>query len=226
VKLKLIDKKPEVPNVYSFIWQPDQPVSWEAGQYLHYILPHPQEDDRGTARWFTISAAPFEKHIRLTTRFDTQRSSTFKQALQKLPIGDEIESDDGPKGTFVIQPNASRYYFIAGGIGITPFRSILAQLDHDNKPFNIELLYANRDQDLVFGDELRELEMKHRDFHIHTFLDGQRIDETALKMCSEDDKCIFYLSGPRPMVENYEHLLKDLGVAEERIKLDYFPGYN
>src|SRR5436305_835670 len=104
-----MNKKLEVSNVYSFVWQPDQPVTWEAGQYLHYILPHPDEDDRGIARWFTISAAPFEKHIMLTTRFDTERSSTFKRALKSLEIGAEVESDDGPMGTFVIQGGASRH---------------------------------------------------------------------------------------------------------------------
>jgi ferredoxin-NADP reductase len=226
MRLKLLEKKPEVQNVTTFIFEPEKPVVWQPGQYMHYLLPHPEEDDRGTARWFTISSPPYEKRPSITTRFDTERSSTFKKALRKLEVGQEIESDDGPKGTFVLDEGASRHYFIAGGIGITPFHSILKQLDHDNKSFNIELLYANRDQVLVFGDELHELEKKHSDFHVHKFLDGKRIDEAALKMCAEDDKCIFYLSGPRPMVETYEHMLKDMGVAEQRIKLDYFPGYN
>lgn len=226
MKLKLLEKKPEIPNVTTFIFEPEEPVDWQPGQYMHYLLPHPEEDDRGVGRYFTVSSPPYEKRPTITTRFDTEHGSTFKKSLKMLEIGQEIESDDGPKGQFIIQEDASRHYFIAGGIGITPYHSMLQQLDHDNQPFNIELFYANRDENLVYGEELERLARKHADFHIHKFIGDKRIDEDALKMCAEDQKCIFYLSGPRPMVENYEHMLKGMGVAEERVKLDYFPGYN
>jgi ferredoxin-NADP reductase len=223
--LELKAKKPEANNVYTFVFESEKPVKWQAGQYMHYVLPHINEDNRGHQRWFTISAPPFEKHIQITTRFNPDRSSSFKQALLGMEVGRKIESDDGPKGTFIIDPKASRHIFIAGGIGITPFHSILMQLDHDNQMPKIELFYANSDTDLVFDEELSRLEQKHPDFRIHKFIGDRRIQESDLKHYVDEPGAIFYLSGPKPMVEAYEHMLKKMDVAEDRIKLDYFPGY-
>lgn len=223
--MELKAKKPEANNVYTFVFEPEKPIQWQAGQYMHYVLPHINEDDRGHERWFTISASPFEKHIQITTRFNPDRSSSFKKALLGMEIGRKIESDDGPKGTFVIDPQASRHIFIAGGIGITPFRSMLVQLDHDSQIPKIELFYANNDTDLVFDEELSRLEKKHRDFHIHKFIGGRRIHESDLKPYVDEPGAIFYLSGPKPMVEAYEHMLLKMGVSKDKIKLDYFPGY-
>lgn len=222
--LRFLERKPEVPNVYSFLFEPEKRVSWQPGQYLHYELPRPDADNRGVSRWFTISAAPFEKHIMLTTRFDPGRSSSFKKSLKKLEEGTEIEAGE-PRGDFVVQPGASRHIFIAGGIGITPYRSMLEQLDRDGKELNADLMYANRDDNLVFGDELRELQKKHPEFKLIPFIGDKRITEKNVKKYLPDEKAAFYLSGPRPLVENYQTMLEDLGVSAERIKTDYFPGY-
>jgi len=224
VKLRFIKKQSEVPGVYSFIFEPARPVRWQAGQYLHYDLPHPEPDDRGTERWFTISAAPFEKHIRLTTRFDGERRSSFKQALLKLKPGSQVTAGE-PRGSFTLEPTASRHILIGGGIGVTPYRSMLVQLDHDDQPLNVDLLYANRDENFVFDGEFAGLAKKHPEFKIRKFVGDQRITGGDLKEYLKDDATIFYISGPRPMVENYQHLLNDLGVNEPHLKSDYFPGY-
>ena len=224
MRLKFIEKKPEVPVVYSFIFEPDKMVSWQPGQYLHYELPHPHADDRGVERWFTISAAPFEQHIMLTTRFDGERQSTFKQALLKLEPGTEIEAGE-PRGDFLLEPDAARHVLIAGGIGITPYRSQLLQLDHEGQQLNADLLYANRDENFVFGKVLESLQRKHPEFEIVKFVGDRRITPEDVKKYLPDEKVIFYLSGPRPLVENYQHMLEDIDVTGERIKTDYFPGY-
>jgi ferredoxin-NADP reductase len=224
MKLKLIERKPLFTDVESFIFEPEKPIQWQPGQYMHYLFPHESEDDRGHERWFTISAAPYENHLAITTRFTDKEGSSFKHALKAMKVGDYIEAD-GPKGNFLIDESANRHVLIAGGIGITPYRSQLLQLDHDGKDLNIELFYANRDQNLVFGQELAELEAKHPNFHITEFIGDRRIQENDLKPFLNDPQTVFYLSGPRPLVENYEHLLKSLAVPEERIKTDYFPGY-
>ncbi|HLG91253.1 MAG TPA: FAD-dependent oxidoreductase [Candidatus Saccharimonadales bacterium] len=224
MKLKYVDKEKEVENVYSFIFESSKKVSWQPGQYLHYELPHPDTDDRGIERWFTISAPSYEKNIMLTTRFDSERSSTFKKALQKLEPGQEVEAGE-PRGDFLLEPDASRHVLIAGGIGVTPYHSMLLQLDHDGKLLNIDLLYANRDDNFVFDDEFQKLAAKHPEFKIHKFIGNQRITENDLKPYLENESVIFYISGPRPMVETYQHLLEDLDVTPERIKTDYFPGY-
>jgi hypothetical protein len=82
MKLKLAARKIESPGVESFIFKPEEPLVWKAGQFLHYVLNHSSTDDRGSDRWFTIASAPCEKHVMLTTRFDSKRSSTFKKTLK------------------------------------------------------------------------------------------------------------------------------------------------
>ena len=129
MNLRLIERHSETNGVLTFTFEPEQPMVWQAGQYLHYTLRHDQEDDRGSERWFTIAAPPFERRPRITTRLAAE-SSSFKQALGRLPLGGVIEAD-GPEGDFVVDDPEHDYVFIAGGIGITPFRAILLQLDHD-----------------------------------------------------------------------------------------------
>lgn len=222
--MRFVGKQKQIENVYTFTFEPSKKISWQPGQYLHYELPHPTADDRGIERWFTISAPPFAKHIQLTTRFDTGRSSSFKKALQKLESGAEIEAGE-PRGDFLLEPGASRHVLIAGGIGVTPYHSMLLQLDHDGQPLNVDLIYANRDENFVFDAEFQELATRHPEFIIRKFVGDQRISEDDLKPSLEDEKIIFYISGPRPMVETYQHMLENLDVAPERIKTDYFPGY-
>jgi ferredoxin-NADP reductase len=224
VRLKFIGRQKQIENVYTFRFEPDRKVSWQPGQYLHYELPHPDADDRGVERWFTISAPPYEKNIALTTRFDTERSSTFKRALRQLEPGTQINAGE-PRGDFLLELDASRHVLIAGGIGVTPYHSMILQLDHDNKLLNIDLLYANRDKNFVFDREFQKIAAKHPEFKIHKFVGNERISESDLKTYLQDEQIVFYVSGPRPMVEVYQHLLEGLEVSPERIKTDYFPGY-
>jgi ferredoxin-NADP reductase len=223
VKIELISKNSEVPGVYSFIFKPDKPIGWVPGQYMHYVLPHPDPDDRGIERWFTISAAPFEENLRITTRFAEEKGSSFKKALLALAIGSELEAD-GVEGDFTLATGDVHHILIAGGIGITPYRSMLAQLAHDKKYIHSELLYANQDENLVFGDELAKIETSLRSFHVHPFI-GRRLAPGDFKKYVGEPNSIFYLSGPEPLVENYEGVLAEMGVAKKRIKTDFFPGY-
>jgi ferredoxin-NADP reductase len=224
MKLRFVKREEVVSGVYSFYFEPEQELSWIAGQFLYYTLPHPNADDRGLKRWFTISTAPFEAHPRITTRINPDKSSTFKTALMQLKEGDEIESEP-PEGDFTLENPTKKYVFLAGGIGITPFRSILTQLDHEGKDFAVNLLYANRDDKLVFGDELAALEQKYPNFHIHKFIGEQKITLDTLKPYMDEPNTIIYVSGPEPMVEDFDKQLKDAGLTDERVKGDYFPNY-
>lgn len=223
MRLVLVSKRPEVENVYSFIFEPDKPVQWQPGQYMHYVLEHPDADDRGMERWFTISTAPYEKNIMLTTRFNQTESSSFKKALLALKPGAVVEAD-GPKGEFTLREGDHHHIFIAGGIGITPFRSMLLQLAHDKLPINVDLLYANHDNNFAFGPELKALQATNSSFHIHEFVD-KRIEEPDLRPYLSDKKAVYYLSGPRVMVESYEATLPMYGVDKSMVITDYFPGY-
>jgi ferredoxin-NADP reductase len=224
MKLTLTDKKQVLPDVTTFVFEPEQPLAWQAGQYMHYVLPHDSEDDRGHERWFTISSAPFEQHLQITTRH-SEKSSSFKTKLFELPIGGTIEAD-GPEGDFVVTNPEEEFVFIAGGIGITPFRSILLDLDHRGLDIRGKLLYANRDDNFVFKQELDALAQKHPNFVIHYFTADERIDENAIRESTPDYMTpTFYVSGPQPMVEAFAKMLTDMGVPSTHQKHDDFPGY-
>jgi ferredoxin-NADP reductase len=118
------------------------------------------------------------------------------------------------------------FVFIAGGIGITPFRAILLDLDRNQKPLNVQLLYANRDNDFPYRKELEALKKRHPEFRIDYVVSPNRIDEKTIpKFVPDMDNSVFYVSGPEPMVESLDKTLKKLGVPKKRIKNDFFPGY-
>ena len=225
MKLKLVERKPEASDVTTFIFQPDQPLEWQAGQYLHYTLPHDNPDDRGIERWFTIAAAPHESHVQITTRFNSQRSSTFKAALKQLQVGDEIEAD-GPEGDFTVEDPNPHYVFIAGGIGITPFRAILNDLDHNGANIDVTLLYGNSSKEVTFQKELNALAAKHPHFKVDYIFMPQQIDEAVIKALPDYASQTYYVSGPEPMVKAVATMLESLDVPKAQIKLDDFPGYD
>ena len=225
MKLKLIEKKQETPDVISFFFTPSEPLSWKAGQYFHYVLHHLPTDDRGSDRWFTNSAAPFENQVRITTRITPDKGSSFKKKLVSLEPGKNIEISV-VEGDFTVDDPTQQHVFIAGGIGVTPFRSILLQLDHDKAPINVTLLYANRDQNIVYKDEFEAIAQNNPNFKIHYIFSPERIDEQKIRALIPDlQKPIFYVSGPEPMVDALGETLKQMGIPEERIKQDWFPGY-
>ena len=225
MQLTLISKKLEARDVTSFIFEPDRPMTWRAGQYLHYVLNHPQPDSRGQERYFSIASAPHEKNIMVTTRL-ADRPSSFKTALQKFEAGAKIEAD-GLEGDFVVENAAQDFVFLAGGIGITPFRAILLDLDHRRQPIRVQLLYANRIDDFPYKIELETLAAKHRDLRIDYIFSPRRLDEETIRQNVADlAKPIFYISGPEPMVEAFEKLLQKMGVPKAHLKTDYFPGYD
>lgn len=224
MKLKLIDKKQVVKGVTSFYFEPDATFEWTAGQYLIYSLKHEKEDLRGRQRFFTISSSPFQKTPVITTRIE-EKPSSFKNALNHLEIGDTLEAK-GPDGDFVIGSPQAKYIFIAGGIGITPFMSIIRELDFEKKPINVTLLYANKTEDIVFRKELDQIMGNHPELKIHYVISPKHIDENFLKENIHDlEKYIFYISGPDPMVEAMENTLRKLGIKGDNIKEDYFSGY-
>jgi ferredoxin-NADP reductase len=224
MKFTLSVTKQEANDTFSFIFAPEQPLQWKAGQLLRYVLNHPNPDDRGVERFFSIASAPHEKQVMLTTRF-ASKSSSFKKALKNFRPGDAIEAHD-LEGDFVVDDSRKTFVFIAGGIGITPFRAILLDLDYNKKPLNVQLLYANRDNDFPYQKELEALRTRHPEFRIDYVVSPNRIDEKSIAQLVPDiQKPMLYVSGPEPMVESTDEILKQIGVPEKRIKNDFFPGY-
>lgn len=225
MKLQFVGVKNREGDVREFSFRPSQSFVWKAGQYMHYILPHEHADDRGVERWFTISAAPSEGEVRITTRINHDRGSSFKKALQALKPGDEIQAD-GPEGDFVLNDPVRSYLFIVGGIGITPVRSILVEAQAQGINVNAMVLYANRSQDVPFRDELDQLQTQNPNLDVQYIIEPDRLDETRLReaLVAIEDPLV-YISGPEPMVKSLAELAKSLGVDGGNVKVDDFPGY-
>lgn len=235
MKLTLVRRQHQTHNIESFYFKPAEPLHPVAGQYLHYILPHDGVDNRGDNRYFTISASPTETEIALTTKF-SEPGSSFKRALQRLSIGQTIEAD-GLDGDFVLplDPNQA-VIFVAGGVGITPFRSMLKYIVDTNFSTPVHLIYGCRsERDIPFKDELDTWAASHPNIAITYVLGNASADwlgergnlsgETILRLAGTVDNRPVYLSGPEPMVKSLKQQLIDAGVSPTEIKMDDFPGY-
>lgn len=221
-KFVLKEKHPQAGDAVTFVFESDGKSVWTAGQYtvLHLDIPGAEPDE--AKHYFTISSAPYEQFPAITTRIT---ESKFKQTLNNLPMGSVVEAEN-IRGSFTVPDDAGHLIFIAGGIGITPFRSILLDRAHRNLSLDVNLLYANRDQNVVFRSELENLTKNHSEFKINYVFSPERIDDTKIKeLVADYTKQTFYVSGPEPMVEAIQQMLAKMGVPEPQIKHDAFPGY-
>jgi ferredoxin-NADP reductase len=225
MQLTLVERKTEVPGVESFIFKAHEGITWKAGQYLHYVLHHLPTDDRGSDRWFTIASAPYEGRPMITTRLSAEKPSSFKTMLSRMNVGDAIEATD-VDGNFTLDDEGGSYVFLAGGIGITPFHSMLKELDHEGKKLDITLLYANRDEQVPYKDELELFRKNNPHLTIEYITAPKQIDQECIQKFVPDIKKPYVcVAGPEPMVKKYNEMLLDMGVDETHIKLDDFPGY-
>lgn len=225
LKVELLEKFHETDDIISFIFKPLERIEWKAGQFIYYKIPHKDPDNRGIMRHFTIASAPHENHLRLTTRFFFEEGSSFKTALNSLEIGSLVDTFE-LEGSFTVDDYKEKYVFIAGGIGITPFRSILSDLDINNKVGDIALFYGSRNENIVFKGKFEEIALKNPSLKIHYVISPDRIDLKVLEEKVPDllDR-ICYISGPMIMIKTLEASLLEIGVSPEMIKTDYFSGY-
>jgi ferredoxin-NADP reductase len=224
MKLTLQEKREEAPGIMTFVFAPEAPLAWQAGQYLHYVLPH-EADNRGQERWFTIAAAPGEASPKITTRRAQGQVSSFKQKLFALEPGEALEAD-GPEGDFVLGDPAAQYAFVAGGIGMTPFYAMLKQADLDGVQLDASLVYGTRDQEPLYKAEIEALTARNPKLRVHYVHAPQALDAAGIRALVPDlDARMVYLSGPEPMVKGLAEALEAAGIAKNKIKLDDFPGY-
>jgi len=225
MKLVLERKEPMDGGVVSFVFDAPAEFKWKPGQFSRYTLPHNNPDDRGTQRWFTVAAPPYEGKPRITTRISSEKGSSFKRALVSLEPGDTIEAE-APEGDFVLDDLRKEYVLIAGGIGFTPFHSILMELDHQGELPKITVLYGARDNEPTFHEELDILTRKYPQLQVHYVVEPQRINEAIIKQYVSDlETPDFYLSGPEPMVDAFDEMLLKMGVPKDHLHQDHFPGY-
>lgn len=219
--LTLRDKHPIAKDVWEFVFDPSARVTFDAGQYMEFTLPH-HSDIRGNRRYFTVASSPTETELRLGVKTYTP-SSSYKQAMMAMRPGDTLLAGQ-VAGDFTLPDDPQvPLAFIAGGIGITPFRSMAKYLTDLGQRRDVIILYAARaEEEVAYRDVFLEAE----NVGIRTiYVLGQRIDEDLLRREVPDfTERTFYISGPDAMVSTYRALLKALRIKTSRIKTDYFPG--
>jgi ferredoxin-NADP reductase len=237
MRIRLKDRRLETTDVMSFIFDPGgQNLDYRPGQIIHYELDSLAfPDERGNRRHFTISSSPTEEGIVMfTTRM---RGSGFKETLRQAPTGYELTCES-PEGEFIMQEGETRlrHVFIAGGIGITPFRSILRYSADTNEPINARLLYFNRSSaDIVFRQELEDIARQMPTFSFVNVLTEPeegwkgvqgKLEEVILrKLVPDQDGSCFWVSGSPKMVSTCRELLERIGVSDQNIRTDRFMGY-
>lgn len=216
-----------------------KPAAWSyrAGQFVDITLHDPPETDaEGNLRGFSISSAPREDVIAITTRL---RDTAFKRVLQRVPLGTQVKIE-GPFGDLRLHHAARPAVLLAGGIGITPFRSILVEtIGAGGLAYPVTVFHANRrPEDSAFADELRAL--ARRDPKL-TFVptmtamdasaqrwDGERgrIDDALLRRHLDGlAGPIYYIAGPPGMVQGLRSMLLTAGVDEDDVRIEEFTGY-
>ena len=239
LKLTLLGIERTAAGCYDFVFRPDRKPPFRPGQYLDWTLHVPRPDSRGNRRPFTIASAPTEPEIRLGVKF-YERPSAFKRALLEMHPGDVIFASQ-LAGSFTLPANrAEKLAFIAGGIGVTPFRSMVRELvnRHERRPI-IMLYGANRADELAYADLFDEAAATLGLKTVYAVAEGEApgrapgraivsgfIDQALIRREIPDFlERTFYISGPRAMVLRFRSTLAELGVARSRIKVDFFPGF-
>jgi ferredoxin-NADP reductase len=210
-------------------------VEFVPGQYFWVeLLNPPHDDEKGPRRHITAVTSPTEKGILgLATRL---RDSAFKRSLAELPEGAEVDVEE-PKGRFLLPEDTSKdYVFLAGGIGITPFRSMLRYMVDKGLDYRVTLVYSNRDRaSTAFFDELHELE-DHlpRGRVVFTMTEDDDWDGETRKIDPDMLRDVlgaglngfhFMIAGPPGMAKAVEASLLEAGVPEQQVQSDSFSGY-
>lgn len=211
----------EAQNISTFWLKPERPLRYVAGQFIELALPHDNPDDRGIRRWFTLSSAPGHELISITTKYG-DRPSTFKQHLWSLNPGGALDISE-PMGDFVLpKDDRQKLVFVAGGIGITPFSSIVQWLTDTKSSRDITFIYSVHDQDeIVFRQLFDQPYIRIIEEIAQPNLTASRIIKLVDGIT---DKQVF-ISGPEPMTEAIVDQFTKLGVTQEQLITDYFPGY-
>ena len=207
---------------------------YRPGAYFWVELPERgHTDEKGLRRHISLVTSPTEDGVvGLATRL---RETAFKRTLAELEVGDEVQVEE-PKGSFLLpEDTAAEYVFVAGGIGITVFRSMLRYVADESLPYRITLVYSNRDRESsAFLDELEELERRIDGLRVvltMTDEDGwegesRRLDAAVLGelVAGLGDKT-FFVAGPPGMVEGVSESLLAAGLPEARVVAGKFSGY-
>lgn len=210
-------------------------VDFTPGQYFFVTLPDVgYQDDKGLRRHITVVTSPNDKGVLgFATRM---RESAFKRSLGELPVGTDVEVEP-PKGSFGLPEDPSRpLVFVAGGIGITVFRSMLRYIREEGLPYRVTLVFSNRDREsTAFLDELQELEQEISNFRLILTMtqdpgwagETRKIDSRFFRDYLGEDvnENTFLVAGPPTMVEGIQEALDEAGVDAENVIAERYSGY-
>jgi glycine betaine catabolism B len=232
MKVVFEDSHAETANIMTFYFRPERPMQYTAGQFMELTLRHPRPDSRGVKRWFTLSSSPTEELVSITTKFaGRDESSSFKKALFGIRPGHELLMSD-PMGDFVLPKLIQTpLVFVAGGIGVTPFHSMLSWLAATKETRPIKLLYGVHSEEQIIFQETFDRVGQHATIVVGESSDawggerGQLNAELILGLEKPTEDTLIYVSGPEPLVENLEKDLKKAGIHKHQLVLDFFPNY-
>ncbi len=238
MRIKLKERRTEAPDVMTFVFDLDEePFPYAAGQFAFFELDALSADDpRGKRRHFTLSSSPTEHGIvQFTTKL---RGFGLKETLRTAPIGLEVVMEEA-RGRFTLPEIAAQpIAFIGGGVGVTPFRSMLRYVSDEILPYQITLLYSATTPDqIVYRREFESLPQENPNVQIILTVTDANGDETGQgetgridaekisKSVRDIPHTLFYTCGPPPMVQAMEELLKSMNVAPSQIRVERFSGY-
>lgn len=236
VVLTLKKKFRLAPDIVDFVLKPSQKLTFSPGQYMEFTLAHPHPDSRGNRRYFTLASSPTENDVHLGVRF-YEHGSSFKRAMYRITSGTNMVAAQ-IAGDFTLPSDPrQKLVFIAGGIGITPFRSMLKYLLDTQERRDIALFYVNKRADeIVYKDVLSAAQTRLGTKVFCTLTDttaiprnwqgfvGRITEQMILRGVPDYDERIYYISGPPEMVRASEQVLRNMGVRNEQIRKDFFPG--
>ena len=235
--LKLKEKVQIANDTYDFVFNPDKKLNFQPGQYLEWTLAHKKMDNRGIRRYFTIASSPTEKELIMGVKF-YDKPSSYKKALISLNKGGIVVAGQLAGDFTLPKDKEKKLVFIAGGIGVTPFRSMIKYLLDNNEKRDIVIFYSNRNfQDIAYKNIFDQAAKKLHIKVIYCLSDADSrppdwegetgfINEAMMKKYVPDFmERMFYISGPRSMILTFQKALKEAGISKTHIKTDFFPGF-
>lgn len=209
----------------------ERPLRFDAGQFIELRLTHTHPDERGERRWFTLSSAPGDKLLSITTKIAAKNGSSYKQALQALQPGDTATMSEA-MGDFVL-PRATEVplIFVAAGIGITPYLSMLRSIAATGDHRNIRMIHGVPNEDEIIFQDVYLAAAQPVTTVVSNPSDswggerGRLSADIILGLEKPSEDCMLYLSGPEAMVEQLSAELLAAGVHKRQLVTDFFHGY-
>jgi ferredoxin-NADP reductase len=234
---RLVSRQVVAERTIAFRFEKPRDWTFQAGQFLDMtLLASSESDAEGDTRTFSIASAPHEETLMVATRL---RDSAFKRVLTTMPLGGVV-TIAGPSGNLTLGPRPYRSaVLLAGGIGITPFRSIVLHAAHEKLPQPLLLFYScRRPEDAPFLQELQGLETMNRNYKLVASMTqmenshrpwkgetGLITQEMLAKHLKDALSPIYYIAGPPEMVQGLRKMVRAMGVAEADIRTEEFAGY-